>query len=66
MTEKTQAQQGTRTWQGYTTLAKNADSLQFGPCKDPEERVEFERLGGKDVFKTVSFRKSRGTYMVFT
>lgn len=29
-------------------LQKNADSLQFGPCKDTEEMVELERLGGKD------------------
>ena len=34
------------------TLPQNADSLQFGPYKDTEEMVEFERLGGKDVFKT--------------
>lgn len=27
---------------------KNADCLQFGPCKDTEEMVELERLGGKD------------------
>lgn len=38
---------------------KNADSLQFGLCKDTEEMVEFERLDGEDVLKTVSFRKSR-------
>lgn len=38
---------------------KNASSLQFGPCKDTEEMVEFERLEGEDVFKTVNFRKKR-------
>lgn len=57
----TEAQRGARAWHGYMTLSPDAESLQLGPCKDTEEMVEFERLGGKDVFKTVSFREHRRT-----
>ena len=55
----TKAQQGTRTGHRYTTVPKNTSSLQFSPCKDTEEMVEFDRLEGEDVFKTVNFRKKR-------